>query len=181
LNVKFKEDLATQEIHSGIYLIKNFFLFEDLEAYKKHLDQTYIWKDLHEEYKPGDLNSRYWNGKLSPDIIDVSFHSKLINLFSPTHWILGHFNFVRLIEGEQSTSCPKADPVFEYKVAIYFGEWDGGDIIFPKLDFKYSPKYGDMLIIKNEEDYEHITGVVKTGTRYAYQDYLIRHPGYFMP
>lgn len=183
MKVKFKDPLFSTEIHEGIFLIKNFFSKDELEAYKKDLDfiPEESWKDAHEEYEIGDLNSKYWNGKLSPDIIDVSFHRKLINIFSPTHWILSHFNFVRLKQGEGSTSCPNAPAVFEYKVAIYFGEWDGGEISFPKLNFTYLPKYGDMIIIKNAANYEHITEVVKTGTRYAYQDYVIKHPGYFMP
>jgi hypothetical protein len=181
MKIKFIDH--SKELHQNIYLIKNFFDEEELKNYEIQLEkiEDKSWKEFHQEYSPHDLAGRYWYGKLSPDIIHRSFHEKLINLFAPTHWILSNFNFVRLISEEKSITSPSADPVFEYKIAIYFGEWEGGEISFPELNFSYLPEYGDMLIIKNAKEYQHITGVVKSGTRYAYQDYLIKHPGYFMP
>lgn len=188
--IKFKEDVNIIPLQENIFLYKNFFDKDVLKTYENKLNS--LDKDQwfkHENYEEGDIENNYWNGKLSTDIIESDFLNKLVNYFAPSHWIMQNTNFVRLQSGQSSIDELSTgefegenfilDNAFEYCIAIYFGEWEGGEINFPLANFKYLPKYGDMLIFKPNSN--HFTEEVRSGVRYAYQDYLIKNPGYFMP
>jgi hypothetical protein len=98
-----------------------------------------------------------------------------------------HANFVRLKTGQfaeinnNSSFYINDDPIAYYKIGLYIGDFEGGEINFPKINFKYKPEENDLLIFKVDREYEHETLEVTSGTRYAYMDCLIPHPGYFMP
>ena len=60
---------------------------------------------------------------------------------------------------------------WEWKVAIYIGEFTGGEVVFPDLDLSIKPESGDLLIWKY--NLNHYVNTVKSGTRYVYTDLLV--------
>jgi hypothetical protein len=188
LPIKFKEDPNVVEIHNDIFLYKNFLDPELLSDYRNKLD-SFSENDWHQHgnFEIGDHEETFWGDKCSLDVIDYVFHDPIFNFFAPNYWMYQHANFVRLDSGQSSpvddnTSFYVNDyKIADYKVALYLGEFEGGEISFPELDFKYKPEENDLLIFKVDKTYSHETLEVTSGTRYAYIDCLIPHPGYFMP
>lgn len=174
-------DKSTVMLGEEIYLVKNFL---DSSMATKYLNELEGFKESdwhkHENVNRGDLKGNYWDGKLSLDILDLNFHDYVLNYFSPHGlWPYGHMNFVRLKPGESSDpNTLKADHI-KYKLAIYLGNWTGGELYLPDLDIEYKPEHNDLIVMK--ADYEHLTKPVVSGNRYAYIDFLVEHPGYFMP
>lgn len=174
-------DKATVMLGEEIYLVKNFIDSNKMDEYLTALEnfKESDWHK-HENVNEGDLEGNYWDGKLSLDILDLQFHDRILNYFSPHgFWPYGHMNFVRLKPGESSESYTLNSDHIKYKLAIYLGNWTGGEISFPDLDIQYKPEHNDLIVIRS--DYNHLTKPVLSGNRYAYIDFLVEHPGYFMP
>jgi hypothetical protein len=182
--IKFKEDTNLIQLYEDIYVYKNFLDINILDGYKKRLD-SFSENDWHQHgnYEIGDIEGTFWGDKCSLDIIDRKFHDPIFNFFAPNYWMYQHDNFVRL-KSEQFSELDynhSSIGLAEYKVAIYFGDFTGGKVVFPDLKVEYQPESNDLLIFKIDQKYNHKTEPVTSGTRYAYMDYLIKHPGYFMP
>jgi hypothetical protein len=182
-NIKLKDTSNLIELADEIYLYKNFYDNGSIEKFTTVLDQ-FKENDWHQHgnLEIGDHEDTFWGDKCSLDIVDYAFHERIFNFFTPVYWMYQHKNFVRLKAGQKSIISEITDilsKITEYKIALYLGNFEGGTIVFPELDFKYNPIPNDLLIFKS--DYRHYTEEVTSGTRYAYMDYLIKHPNYFMP
>lgn len=179
--IKFKKDSNIIKLSEEIYLYKNFLEKAIADKYLTNLESFSEdqWH-LHENYEPGDLNGDYWDGKLSLDIIDMQFQNTLVNYFAPDFWPYQHCNFIRLKTGESADESFEIYNFIDYKIALYLGNFSGGEIFFPKLNVEYKPESNDLLIFKSDINHKHITKTVTSGTRYAYIDFLVKHPGYFM-
>jgi len=177
-------DKNTIEINPGIYLNKNFFDLSIADKYvrilQSHNEQE--WHQ-HENIESGDIDGTFWEDKCGADIINtLDIHDPLLDVLAPSHWTYQHINFIRLRAGQRSEINLHQSAIFaEYKIAWYLGNFKGGEIVFPNLNFKYQPEHNDLLIFKINSDTHHYTDIVTSGTRYAYMDYIIPHPGYFMP
>lgn len=179
----FKLDKSTIMLGEEIYLIKNFIDKDKANGYLNTLEsfEENEWHK-HENVIPGDIEGDYWDGKLSLDILDIQFHDKVLNYFSPHRlWPYGHMNFVRLKAGQSSDLNVLISDHIKYKLAIYLGNWTGGEISFPELNVEYKPEHNDLVVFKVDEKHNHLTNPVLSGNRYAYIDFLVEHPGYFMP
>jgi hypothetical protein len=187
-NPKFKLDPNVEQIAEDIYLYKNFLSDEMANYYTAKLDahDEPEWS-THGNYEPNDHENPFWNDKLSLDILEHHFHDNVFNYFAPDYWLYEHDNFVRLKTGESSDlDNNEASHMLgirfpDYKIALYLGEFTGGEIMFPELDFQYKPESKDLLIFSTNASHSHRTKEVLSGTRYAYVDFLTYHPGYFMP
>ena len=176
------------EIKEGIYLYKNFLDNEILSTYKNKL-KSFTENDWHQHgnFEIGDHEDTFWGDKCSLDIINRSFHDEIFNFFAPIYWMYQHDNFVRLKAGQFSELDDNHrfmlndKLVADYKIALYLGDFTGGAINFPELNFKYTPEENDLLVFKIDKAHSHRTETVLSGTRYAYMDCLVYHPGYFMP
>ena len=188
LPIRFKEDPKVIEIHDDIFLYKNFLDLDLLEIYKTKLN-GFIEEDWHQHgnFEIGDHEESFWGDKCSLDVIDNTLHDPIFNFFAPNYWMYQHANFVRLKAGQSSSRDDNMslyvneNPIAYYKIALYIGDFEGGEINFPELNFKFKPEENDLLIFKVDKQYSHETLEVTSGTRYAYMDCLIPHPGYFMP
>lgn len=185
----FKDNKDVIEIYTEIYLYKNFLCFNKDQEYKSKLDLYTDWNS-HGNYKIGDhIKNDYsykWKDKLSVDF-DIDYLSmSVVNLLAPVHWSFRHTNFIRLTTGEsapltrsyEEMNCLYSKPA--YKLAYYVGEWTGGNLVFPKIKFEYTPQSNDLLIFSPDEQYVHFTEQVTSGTRYCYIDMVNYHPGYFI-
>jgi hypothetical protein len=131
----------------------------------------------------------YWDDKISPDVIESDLHKPILDFLSPNFWIFQNTSFVRLKEGQRS-DLQVSDSFFaenrrriigHYKIGLYFGNFEGGEICFPDQSLRYKPEPNDLVIFKIHQNYDHYTDTVLKGTRYAYQDMAIYNPHYFMP
>jgi hypothetical protein len=178
------------EIAPGIFSWKNYLSQEELDQYFNLLENCpeESWY-FHGNLETGDISGEFLDGKLSLDIVYRPLHAKIIDYFATKKmWIFCHGNFLRLKAGEGSEikdSCTdilqEYLPIIQDKLAIYMSEFEGGEIVFPKINFEYKPEAGEMLVIKVDRELEHYTKPVTSGVRYAYMDYLVKHPGYYMP
>lgn len=178
------------EIAPGIFSCKNYLAQSELDQYFKALETCpeESWYS-HNNLEDGDLSGDFLDGKLSLDITSRPLHSQLIKYFARQKlWIFCHANFLRLKVGEGSEikdSC--TDVLQEYlpfiqdKIAVYMSDFEGGELVFPKINFEYKPEAGELLVIKTNRELEHYTRPVTSGVRYVYMDYLVKHPGYYMP
>lgn len=76
-----------------------------------------------------------------------------------------------------STCC-----LLEFGVVLYFGEFTGGEVIYPKQDRVVSVQPGDLVIHGALEDYAHGVKPVLSGSRYAYSNFCLeasKNPGTF--
>ena len=188
--VKFSADTNVVELRKWVYVYKNFVSKEVLDSYNEMLKSMpeSDWH-LHGNFYDGDHENTYWGNKCSPDIVGPNITEKILNLLAPNFWTFQLKNFVRLQTGEYS-ELDNNERYFRdgvriighYKVALYLNDdYEGGDIVFPDLDFRYHPKAGDLLLFKIHPNFIHYTETVTSGTRYAYNDIALYNPGYFMP
>ena len=179
------------EIYPGIYSCKNYIDEADLKFYITQLESfsEESWY-FHGNIETGDISGEFLDGKLSTDIVQRKLHEKIITQVATEHlWIYCHGNILRLKAGQGSSfedSYTKIlmddyQPFIQKKVAVYMGDFEGGEIVFPEAGFEYKPEAGEMLIFDVSNKLDHYTKPVTSGTRYAYMDYVIKHPGYFMP
>lgn len=178
------------EIAPGIKSWKNYLNKEDLDLYVKLLDQCpeESWY-FHANLETGDIAGDFLDGKLSLDVVYRPLHDKLITQFATKHlWIYCHGNFLRLRPGEGSSIKDSSTellvdyrPFIQDKIALYISEFSGGEIVFPEIGLEYKPEAGELLVIEIDEKLDHYTKPVKSGVRYVYMDYVIKHPGYYMP
>ncbi len=186
--IKFKGNPNLIELYDEIYVYKNFLEKETVDFYLNKLN-SFEEDDWHQHgnYEIGDHEETFWGDKCSLDCIDRNFHDPIFNFFAPNYWMYQHDNFVRLKSGQgaeidyNESFFVGETPLGDYKIALYLGNFEGGKISFPDLNFSYQPENNDLLIFKIDKKYFHHTETVTDGTRYAYQDCLIYHPGYFMP
>jgi len=136
-----------------------------------------------------DERDSFWNNKISEFIDCSKIHEEIINLINKNFSLFKNNYFVKLSKNEFSSLSSHKKFFAEngqriiahYKIGIYFGNFDGGEIVFKDQNFIYKPKPNDCIIFKIHKDYNHYTEQINFGTRYAYQDFLIYTEEPFMP
>jgi hypothetical protein len=170
------EDKNYKHIGHGIHLYKNFLNDKEVQ-YLCHQVNALSEKDWFTH--PTESS---FDGKVSINLDLFFIHQKIIDSVIPYYWINQHFTVNRLRSGEEGVvfgnpSWNSAD----YIVAIYFGEWVGGELkILNHPDFKIKANPGDLLLLPiNENKYQ--AEKVLLGTRYVYIDYMYKHMEWVMP
>jgi hypothetical protein len=170
------DKFTPDEFDEKIFIYKNFYpnYQELIDSLESMLDKDWI---THFNREPDDLVDTFFYNKLSLDCIKKDFHEKIINFVSTAdYWIFSHGNFMRLKTGESALNHNNKLPDhFEYVIAYYVGNFEGGEIVFKGDGKEYKPENNDLIIFRTE-NFE-VKEVTK-GTRYSYVDYLIKHPGY---
>lgn len=70
----------------------------------------------------------------------------------------------------------------EFGMAVYFGDFTGGETFYPDLDIEIAPKPGDLIIHGATEKWKHGVREVTSGVRFAYSNFATRpedNPGTF--
>lgn len=182
--VKFANNNNIVQLREYIFLYKNFLDHSVLNKY------TEMLKNISEkEWSKENNKDQFWNNKVSLEIIEDDIHLPILHLLAPNFWLFRNTSFVRLKTGESSSISSHRSYFAEndqriighYKLALYLGDFEGGEICFPDQGIEYKPEPNDLLLFKIHKDYNHYTKEVKSGTRYAYQDISIYNPTYFMP
>lgn len=181
--VPFRNNTNIEEIHEYLFVYKNFLKKETINKYTK------ILNSFSEEQWNYENADGYWAGKVSPEIIEEDIHQPILDLISPIFETYKIKNFYRLTEG-QFAELQKPDQYYgengqriigHYKIALYLGEFEGGEICFPDIEFKYKPNPGDLILFKIHPFLDHFTKPVLSGNRYVYADLAIYNLRHFMP
>ena len=86
--------------------------------------------------------------------------------------------------------------LLDFGVVAYFGEFDGGEVFYPRVDkngiprdtydeidcFEYKPERGDIVVHSAFDQYEHGVREVTSGIRYAFSNFSLKaedNPGTF--
>lgn len=182
--VKFHSDPNIIQLREWAFIYKNFL---DDATFNKYNN---ILKTLKEsDWNSDDSNGPFWKDKISLEIVGSDIHDPISKLLAPNFWLFKNTSFVRLRAGQNSEieTCTryfaenKQRIIGHYKLALYFGDFEGGEICFPDQEIKYKPEPNDLLLFKIHQNYDHYTDTVTNGTRFAYQDIAIYNPAYFMP
>ena len=70
----------------------------------------------------------------------------------------------------------------EFGMAVYFGDFTGGEICYPNLNIEVAPKPGDLMIHGATSKWKHGVKEVTSGIRFAYSNFCIKpedNPGTF--
>lgn len=181
--VPFRDNPNIEQIHEYLFLYKNFLDQPVVDKYTK------ILESLSEDDWNQDNANDYWVGKASPAIIENDIHKPVLDLVDPVFATYQIPNFYRLKAG-QHAELQTADLYYgengqriiaHYKIALYLGEFEGGEICFPDVQFEYKPNPGDLLLFKVHPYLNHYTKVVTSGNRYVYADLGIYNLRHFMP
>ena len=186
----FKDNVLIKEIYPEIFLHKNLLPDYINDEYLSVLKSRPNDWNMHGNYSVGDheefADLYDWKDKLSFDFNFDYLKSAITNIIAPIYWTFNHTNFIRLQTGDstavsipyEDVNMSRAKP--EYKIAYYLGEWTGGELVFPKINFEFNPMQGDLLIFSPDKEYVHFTKEITSGTRYCYIDMMNYHPGYFI-
>lgn len=196
-NPKFKtnyRDFRPIEIYKDIYLYENFFSQEEEDFYVDLLDQmTPLNWNHHGNYKPADYVMDVFFDRLSLDIVKnqpffydsegktwPNFLDRIVDMVTPEYHIFQHSNFMIVRPGEHidKMSSNTDFSSHDYVVAGYLGDFEGGELYFPDLNFEVPVKSKDLLIFSSRPEYAHCVKEVRKSNRYSYLDYMYRHPGY---
>lgn len=181
--VPFRDNPNIEHIHEYLFLYKNFLDADIVTKYTNKLNAL-SEEDWHQPYA-----NEYWSDKASPDMIESDIHKPILDLLSPIFWTYKVPNFYRL-KTSQSAELQTPDQYYgtggqriigHYKIALYLGEFEGGEICFPDQTFEYKPNPGDLIISKIHPHLNHYTKPVTSGNRYVYADLAIFNLRHFMP
>lgn len=170
-----------QEIYPEIFVYKNF-LPESVEKnYLSMIKSSKNW-NVHGNYDTGDFGDKFWINKLSEDFNLMHLIVMVTNTITPEFMPFPHLNFIRMLPGDSSrvycSNYPENVGTHDLNLCVYLGQWTGGELVFPKINFTYNPEPRDLLIFKSDPLYEHYISEVKSGERYSWISYGIKHPGY---
>jgi hypothetical protein len=182
-----------KKILDGVYIYKNFMPEEMKAHYKGKISQlkAHDWTRVHNNYEDGDIDHKWEHGKISqPIVYSHGLDGLLSGFFSPDFINTGrHPYFIRLQEGDKvelNNGMPLAHQSIQqgnnmgakYKVGLYLGEWTGGELCIPEINFEIKPEENDLIVWENS--YDHYIKEVTSGIRYSYCDYLSRPPEFWV-
>ena len=173
-----------KEVHKGIWKMENF-LTEDIVSHYLSIVQSMSedeWAKIHWTYEEGDTMGSFWHKRMSKWIHPHErIHSEFYRFFAPEQVPLGMLRtFNRMLPGEITTPelCTMSNAWennnnfnAKYRIGLYIGEFTGGDLVFPEIDFKLNVKQNDIVVW--EYPLKHYVAPVTSGIRYSYSDYLV--------
>lgn len=92
----------------------------------------------------------------------------------------GEGNHEKLTQTDKWNTCC----IIHYGLVVYFGEFEGGENIYPNQGIQVPVKPGDMVIHGAHSDYQHGVNEVTSGFRGAYANFVLpaeKNPGTFPP
>jgi hypothetical protein len=152
---KFLSVPETKEINTNIYLHEDFMFktYEDYSNFALLNTPKESWQWGH--YRSSDKDDYPRNatseevGKQLGNIV----HS-LSNYFIPEYNIVYYPEFSRTVSGENNkadlNNIKNTDSI-DYGIVYFLGDFKGGELYFPEIDFTYQPKSNDLLIFSKDQ------------------------------
>jgi hypothetical protein len=140
------------------------------------------WENEHWSYQEGDLMGTFWHSRMSKLVYPhEKIHNEFYKFFAPQYIPLGMYrNLNRMLPGEITTPeiCLMPNGIknhnnfnSEYRIGVYLGNFTGGELVFPDIDFTLPVKQNDVVVW--EYDIRHYVAPVTSGIRYSYSEYLV--------
>lgn len=122
----------------------------------------------------------WWNGKFLAIPKESPVPEQIVSRFKqwiddPDYWAWGSPASVHrirpgekmFIHADNPNEKSKLNNWVDLSFVLYHNEFNGGEIIYPELNFEYHPKPGDLLMHPGSNNYKHGTNPVLDGpTRY---------------
>jgi hypothetical protein len=118
----------------------------------------------------------WWNGKFLPVPKDSSVPYQIVEkiksaIGDPDQWTWGSPASVHRIKPGEKMFLHADNPNeksglnnwVDLSFVLYHNEFNGGEIIYPQLNFEYHPKPGDLLMHPGSQNYLHGTNEVLPG------------------
>jgi hypothetical protein len=197
--------LVAEELYPGIFVVDNFLTSGELVEIKNYIDglsqedwsksyteslftfieEQYGVKTMEEAQKLGHAIQvdEYWvdkNATLDHQEISMAVNSRLLQLFSqfPDLELQGVGSIQRQYEGIELSYHVDSEskPTVAFACVLYVNDdFVDGELHFPKIDVKYKPKKGALIVFPSSDEYFH--GVLPVGagpTRYALPAFVNR-------
>lgn len=150
------------------------------------------------ETTPRDFHENsFQRTDIIPELFDI--WKKVSDVLYPTHVVHPYLSLLAYKKG--SSMDPHCDSpgegnhdkltvpdewqtctVLEFGVCVYFGDFTGGEVYYPKRKIELAVKPGDLVIHGALEDYTHGVKEITSGTRYSYSNFVLpldKSPGTF--
>jgi hypothetical protein len=197
--------LVAEELYPGIFVVDNFLTSGELVEIKNYIDglsqedwsksyteslftfieEQYGVKTMEEAQKLGHAIQvdEYWidkNATLDHQEVSMTINSRLLQLFSqfPDLELQGVGSIQRQYEGIELSYHvdSESNPNVAFACVLYVNDdFVDGELHFPKIDLKYKPKKGALIVFPSSDEYFH--GVIPVGagpTRYALPAFVNR-------
>lgn len=193
-----KAGLAVEELYPGIFVVPDFLTDKEVESIKAQIDQMSEkdWSTRYEESLLEFIQTQYGVStfeeaaekgyKMSVDsnwvdknatIKDQETSGSIFQRFNsvladtPDLEFQGAGSLQRQYEGVNLNYHvdSESNPSVAYAAVMYInGDFNGGELHFPKIDIKFKPRAKDLIVFPSSDEYLHGVLPVEAGpTRYV--------------
>jgi hypothetical protein len=197
--------LVAEELYPGIFVVDDFLTSWELTEIRNYIDglsqedwsKSYtenLFTFIEEQYGVKTMEEaqalghaiqvdEYWvdkNATLEHQEVSMTINSRLLQLFSqfPDLELQGVGSIQRQYEGIELSYHvdSESNPNVAFACVLYVNDdFVDGELHFPRIDLKYKPKKGALIVFPSSDEYFH--GVVPVGagpTRYALPAFVNR-------
>jgi hypothetical protein len=158
-----------EQLCNDVWVIHDFTTKEEREFYINLAESAL--EDEWWQREPG-----WWNGKFLPVPQDCSVPTQIVEkiktaIGNPDQWIWGRPASVHRIKPGEKMFLHADNPNeksglnnwVDLSFVLYHNSFNGGEIIYPDLNFEYHPLPGDLLMHPGSQNYLHGTNEVLPG------------------
>lgn len=190
----FTDNPNIEVVTEGIYLYRGFLEKDFVDKVSESLLEKAKLVNSDEHNHPNN-----WYADKTYELEDLAYsYKKVSELLLPELYVVpsiamlitqtGDEMFVHTDSPEHEEDVDSPDHfetchIVDYGVVMYYGEWTGGDVFYPKLGLSVSPKAGDLLIHKSRHPYDHGVKPIESGVRGAQSLFAVtaeNDPGTFI-
>ena len=143
------------------------------------------WRQ-HGNYEIDDLpKEAFAVDRVSPPMDNINFFNDIVlSIVVPEYWTIDFLFANRLKTGDIAPIQPgnywegNKDFNLDYVGVIPFGDWSGGNMLFPDQNLTVQLEPGDLLIFN--PDIPVGVSKIESGTRYSIINYIIKVPPRFI-
>jgi hypothetical protein len=185
----FYDNPKVQKIHDKIFYYPDFIPTEKVKEINEAM-KKYERKDLVERDYSDPIE--WYSDKLSPVLPELMEVWEMLSEFLAPEYIIHpalHLQCIHPGDGGMFLHCDSPGEgnhdmltqtdkwntccVIHYGAVIYFGEFEGGENLYPNQGLEFPVKPGDLIIHGAHSDYQHGVKEVTSGARYAFANFVL--------
>lgn len=170
-----KDKPGFEDIGHGILVCKDFLERTDFNYIKYQAEEL-----PEEQWDTHPAHSRF-KGLISTNLKVQAIAAQVIDTMMPEYWTNDHQTINRMRTGDRSYRFGwGAWGAADYIVLMYFGEWEGGEIVFlekdgEEINFEFPVQENALYLLPIKDHEFYISKPVTKGTKYSFVDWLYRH------
>lgn len=170
-----KDKPGFEDIGHGILVARDFLERTDFNYIKYQAEEL-----PEEQWDTHPAHSRF-QGVISTNLKVQSIAAKVIDTMMPEYWTNDHQTINRMRVGDRTYRFGwGAWGSADYVVLYYFGEFEGGEVVFlekdgEEINFEFTPKENELYLLPIRDHEFYISKPVTKGTKYSFVDWLYRH------